>query len=496
MLKLLNLNVFLVLVFTSTQVLGATITEDSLVDLAKKGAPQLDQINAAFYSAAIQQGQLNERFAPEFFAKGSYAETNERPILSFFPIWSPVKQGQIGLRKELTKGFTAQAAFTADQRTAVTPFSGRLENITTTALSFTLQMDLWKDLFGRMTDSQINSMAAQSKRAEFEKKIQTRAFIISVRRIFWSLVANQESLKVSEELLKSAQTQAQETNARFRNAVAESDEVARNEAQVSSRKGALLYLQYERETLLKQLKNLLPELNSDEIQLGNYDLQAAFNNVMACAGTISSDTKIPYQNTHFDETIQLLREIKRNSNIINSKYASADVKLFGTVKATGVGSDEVKTGLTRGSYASAFDDVTNNNRSGYEVGLNVVLPLGEVKQQTQNSKELYDQKRLDAAIASSEAQVVSTHQEIVRSVGLLNQAIVAQKITTEQLKKRLLVMRKKYEQARASINEIINDQDALLNSELSTIQTRLQLINLLFDYLMIYTETPCPFNRI
>lgn len=495
MLKLLKLNLFFLFLVASLKVFSAAITEDSLVDLAKKGAPQLDQINAAFYSSAIQQGQLNERFAAEFFAKGSYAETNERPILSFFPIWSPIKQGQLGVRKDLTKGFTAQAAFTADQRTAATPFSGKLENITTTSLSFTLQMDLWKDLFGRMTDSQINSVAAQTKRAELEKKIQTRAFIIGVRRIFWSLVANQESLKVSEELLKSAQTQAQETNARFKNAVAESDEVARNEAQVSSRKGALLYLQYERETLFKQLKNLLPELNADEIQLGNYDLQAAFNNVMTCASSISSNTQVPYQNTHFDETIELLREIKRNSNVINSRYASADVKLFGTVKSTGVGSDSIKTNMTRGSYGAAFNDATNNNRAGYEVGLNVSVPLGDSKEETQNSKQLYDQKRLDAAIQSSEAQVISTHQELVRSVTLLNQAIVAQKITTEQLKKRLMVMRKKYEQARASINEIINDQDALLNSELSTIQTRLQLINLLFDYLMIYTETPCPFNR-
>jgi hypothetical protein len=85
-------------------------------------------------------------------------------------------------------------------------------------------------------------------------------------------------------------------------------------------------------------------------------------------------------------------------------------------------------------------------------------------------------------IKNSEAQVISIHQELVRSVELLNQAILAQKITTEQLKRRLLIMRKKYEQARVSLNDIINDQDALLNSELSTIQTRLQLINLLFDY--------------
>ena len=71
-----------------------------------------------------------------------------------------------------------------------------------------------------------------------------------------------------------------------------------------------------------------------------------------------------------------------------------------------------------------------------------------------------------------------------------------QNINTQQLEKRLKFMRKKYEQARASVNDLIQDQDALLNSELTTINTRLQILNVLFDYLVIYTDTPCEFNRI
>jgi hypothetical protein len=57
-------------------------------------------------------------------------------------------------------------------------------------------------------------------------------------------------------------------------------------------------------------------------------------------------------------------------------------------------------------------------------------------------------------------------------------------------------MRKKYVQARASVNDLVQDQDALLNSELATIDTQLQILNVLFDYLAIFTETPCSFNRI
>jgi hypothetical protein len=57
-------------------------------------------------------------------------------------------------------------------------------------------------------------------------------------------------------------------------------------------------------------------------------------------------------------------------------------------------------------------------------------------------------------------------------------------------------MTKKYQQARVSINDLIQDQDALLRADLLTIETQLQVLNAVFDYLAIYTETPCAFNRI
>src|SRR5690606_11404937 len=103
----------------------------------------------------------------------------------------------------------------------------------------------------------------------------------------------------------------------------------------------------------------------------------------------------------------------------------------------------------------------------------------------------YDEKRLLASINSTDAQVVNTHQQLVKSIGLLTDVIESQKVSSEQLGKRLRLMKKKYEQARVSVNDLVNDQDALLNSELTTIDTQLQILNTLFDYLVVYTETPC-----
>jgi hypothetical protein len=119
-----------------------------------------------------------------------------------------------------------------------------------------------------------------------------------------------------------------------------------------------------------------------------------------------------------------------------------------------------------------------------------------VKESTKKVKELYDQKKLEASIKSIDAQVVSTHQELSKSILLLTDVIKSQRVSSEQLLKRLKLRQKKYEQARVSVDELVFDQDALLNSKLMTVETQLQVLNTLFDYFVIYTDTPCSFNRI
>ena len=494
--KLFKLLQLLIVFLTfSTQAETFLLSEASIKELSMKGAPQMDQIEAAFYNASYREGEVVQKYSPELFGRGSYSDTNERAIIPFQPIFGPIKQAQIGVRKNFKEGIETSAYVITDQRSASNPFIGQVENATTTTLAFTTQIDLWKNLLGRVSKAELENSALEKQRSEIEKEIQLKTFITSLRRVYWSLVANKESSKISEELLKTAQKQLNEAKLRLKNAVAEADEVARYEAQLASRQGTLLYLKYQKETFLKQLRNLLPELGNKEIELDQYDLSKTLSEVFACTETISQKKMTPYQFTKFDEAVSLLKSIKSNNALMNSRYADPDIKFFATIKSTGVGSEEVSNGYTRGSFGDSIKDQTEQNRTGYETGVNFSYPLGNVKESTKRVKELYDLKRLDASINSIDAQVVSTHQELSRSVMLLTDVIRTQKISSEQLLKRLKLMRRKYEQARVSVDELVFDQDALLRSELITVETQLQILNTLFDYFIIYTDTPCTFNR-
>ncbi len=473
------------------------LTEEGIQKLAEKSSPRLDEIEAAFLSVSVGENQLREKFAPELFGQYAHAETRERALIRFQPVFSPIDQAQFGVRQNLSHGISTSAAVVTDQRSAApTAFTGRFRNATTTTLNFTMQMDLWRDLFGRMSKAELESAELERKKADFEKKVAEKSFRLSLRRLYWTLVANNESMKISQELLGSAETLAKETNQRYKNAVAEADEVARYEALVASRQGSITYLKYQKESLLKQLQNLVPELSQKDISLGEYDIPATINEVLACTAGIAMEPKIPYQNTSYDEIVSLIRKNRDQRDLMNSRYSDVDVKLFGTAKSTGVSAEPTGPTGTRGSYGDSFDDQKMNNRTGYEVGVLFTIPLGDAKKETQRTKELYDQKRLDAALNANDALVINAHTSFARTITYLNEVVKAQRTSSAQLEKRLRLMRKKYEQARVSVNDLVQDQDAYLSSELTTIDVRLQIINTLFDYLVVFPETPCAFNRI
>jgi outer membrane protein TolC len=495
MIKVLILLAFLSVSWHSLASSEFQLSEQSLKQIADKGAPQIDQIEALFLSAELQSNQTKEIFAPVLFGSGAYSETNEKPILQFIPIWSPLKQAQVGLRQTFKKGFSAEASVITDQRSATSP-TGKYQNITSTTLSLTLQMDLWKDLLGRLSEAKLETSNLDAKRASIEKEIQTKSFLIGLRKIYWALIANQESINISEASVKITEKQAEDTRRRYKNSVAEVDEVARNDAQVASKKSILLYYKYQKENLLKQLKILVPELTDSEIVIAPYDIVKTFDSVTTCTGVIAQESKVPYHFTQYDEATNLLRKVREQASILNSRYADPDVKLYGRLKETGVGSRDAGNDTFKGSYGASVDDMQDNNRRGYEVGVNLTIPLGSAKDNTQKTKELYDQKRLTAGIDANDSLVINTHMQLVKSLTLLNEVIRAQKLNTQELQKRLKYTLTKYQQARVSVNDLIQDEDDLLRVSLTTVETQLQVLNVLFDYLAIYTETPCAFNRI
>ncbi len=469
------------------------LTEKSILGLTLTSAPQWDQIEAAFNEAKAQSLEVGDQFRPELFGEAAHNETKEKAIIQFAPVWSPQQNTQLGVRQAFRGGLSASAAFGTDQRSASTP-NGRFERISTSSIRVDLQVDLWRDLFGRLSKAQSQSAEFDLKRAEIEREIQQKTFTLGLRRTYWSMVANNEQIKVYEGLKKIALEQLADARKRRAAGVTDDGEVARYEAQVASREGSRLYYLYQRELLMKQLKVLLPELQSKEVALAPYDIPKMIQTVLACTATIASQSSVPMEFTKFDEVTALLRQTQRERTKLASAYDDVDLKFVGGVRTTGVASEGDGNGNYTGSYDDAFRDWQQNDRTGFSAGLRFTMPLGREK--TRETKELYESKRFDAKVKERESEIATTHQQLVKVIALLADVVRSQKENSLALERRLAVQNRKFREARVSVNDLILDQDAYLNSNLVTIQTQLEIINTIFDYLVVFTETPCEFNRI
>lgn len=475
-----------------------SLSEALLKNYITDEVPEIQKIQSVFQQNAFNDFLEKDKLASQVFGGYQKATTNERALISFMPVWSPVTQYEVGIRKKFGVGIETAFSTSVDQRNAeISGFSGDTEykNITSLNYTFNLTMDLWKDLLGKVTKANLASFQIKHKKSEIQKEIQMNAFHVALRRVYWSLVANNEKLTVSKILLKTAEKQAQDARKRRANNIADAGEVARYESQVYARKGSLLYLEFEKEILLKQLRTLLPSLANKKIELGAYNLDRTVFEVLECTQVISAHKKAPYEYTKYDDVVALLKELEQKQMIIDESYDKIDVKLSATIKQTGVGSEELSGNIFKGSLSRAQEDISNNDRSGLAAGVMVNIPLGNPDKRTSNALKLYNQKKLRAQSKEVENNLSTTHQQISKSINILTQVIEAQKANSAKLGIRLKDMRKKYNQARISVSALIQDQDAKMNSDLAIIDTQLAAVNAVLDYFTIFTQTPCHFNR-
>lgn len=466
------------------------LTDENLNQVIETDAPELARIEASWAEALVTNSKTNELLSPELYTEGRYEKNKARTLIDFQPIYSPIKSAELGIRKKFQYGFSGSVGIGVDQRTGKSPAFNQTDATTTVGI-VQLQLDLWKDLFGKTTSSQINSVYFAKQRAEIQKQIQKNSYQIAIRKIYWALVANKLSTRITQELLDQAIKQAEEAKRRKQSYIADDGEVSRYLAQVSSRQSLIYRLGYAKENLLKQLRILAPKLSEIEITIPDVDVESTIKEVLACTNKIAKDENTPLQYTSYDEVLNLLKEEKKLKLAANERYSDLDVQLLASAKTTGVDRGTPQ----KGTYSNSIDDLQDHDRTGYSVGLKMALPLDSTKSNTESAQEIYARKKYESEILALEANLKNSHEQLRKNIILIEKVIHEQDESSKHLKKRLSVMKLKFAQARVSVVELINDQDALLSSELDLIDSKLAILNLLFDYFNLFSETPCSFNR-
>lgn len=471
------------------------ISDNDISRLTKTSSPGFERIEANALEAKKGYLAAEDKLGVKLYGGYQHQTTREKAINPFIPVFSPVNQYKLGLSKNYKYGIESKLEASVDSRSGSSPTGGTFNSINTSILSLQLGFDLWSNFLGRISKRQLENAKLSNEQMLIKEKLDLKALESNNRKLFWALVANEQKTILSKKLLITAKKQSSDAKKRLKSSIADKSEVARYASQVSMRQGQVYLLNYEKQNLLSQLKKQIPTLMNQEISISDVNLDKTIFEILSCTQLINKQSSTPYAYTDYDDFLGYLKKIQTNQEKIDDS-SSIDVKLLTNFRTTGVASNQAGANNYEGSFDSSIDDIQDNNRTGMDVALTFTIPLGSTSSDLKEVNKIVNIKRLSSQVTDAESNIITTHNQVSKSINILMDVISTQKQNSKDLNIRVKDMKKKYSQARIPLFALIQDQDELMNNDLNVIDTQVTILNTLLDYFIVFNKTPCAFNRI
>lgn len=468
---------------TSVETTNQILTEEIVVQYFRNGSVAYKSELAQKSQVELSNSLNQENYQARLYSNYNFKKSHEQSLNNFQPILSPYEDWNLGVEKKLPLGvktglevFGTQYSFQDNTVSDATQVGARIK----------AELDLWKNIFGRLDRAKLNSTDAQKKRAELQFQVGSKRQELELRKVFWSFVANSQSIQLAEELIKSAEKQLTDAKNRAREGLADKGEVARYQSQVESRKASLLLFQYEKQLILQNFEKQFKDFKSDRWVFDVKIDEKKTPVVQQCLAQVSSQKDINLQFTDYDEMIALLKKETEAELNAAKKHADFDLALVGQYQTTGVDSD----------YSEAKDKLESDKKGGYAVGVQLSIPIGTSKSNSEEFLLSARKNSLEAKSLSMENELRSTHDTMMKAMVLLSKGLESQSENSKNLNTNYREMLRKYKQGRISVSTLILEQDALFNSQLKEIDIKKQIAHVLLDYLTVFNRFPCQWNNI
>ncbi|MFN7263001.1 MAG: TolC family protein [Pseudobdellovibrionaceae bacterium] len=474
---------FLTLVFQGLPAQAQMLTEKKVLELHRAQSLQNQSLLAQKSAADLSASLLSESYSARLKAQVNYAHSGEKALNTFQPVISPAEDWSLAVEKRLRRGVGVTAGVFGSQSSAT---DGSFTDATQLGVRAQVSLDLWKNFWGRIDQNQTLSQESQKKRADLDYQMQIRKSEVEIRKVYWSLVAVDQSIELSKQLLSSAEKQLEDALKRQAAGVADRGEVARYRSQVDSRNSSLLLFQYEKALLFQALEKSWKDFRAASWSVDVKESETQLPQVQQCIAGISSQKNPPVDGTFYDEMVDLLKKEFDAETEIAHRHGDIDLQLLAQAQTTGV-SD---------SFSRAQRDLSDENRAGYGVGLMLTVPLESSSEESERALLAVKKNQLQAQQLSLKKELESTHGTMVKALELLSLGLKNQVQNSQNLKINYQEVQRKFQQGRIPVSTVIFEQDALFQSQLQEITFKKQLAHAVLDYFQVFHQFSCSWNQI
>jgi outer membrane protein TolC len=459
------------------------IDERTLIEMTYKASPVITSLKAKSTQADLGQEALKAQYETRAQVSTNYASSSERALASFIPVYKPSKGVTLGLQKNTPFGIALGIEAFGE---SMTSSDGFINNAARSGARMKIEVDLLKNLLGRQSHSELQSQKLAAQIQNLETQLDIKGFEIEVRKLYWSLVANSKSLALSEKLVLSAKKQLRDSKSRLRAGAADAGDVARNQALLNSRESSVYLFRYQREQLLSQLRQWVPDLKNISFGPSTEDIATMSDRVHSCVEKIISQTTLPLAESDYTQILDLLEKRYQQEKEQASATGDWDLKLQSSYQTSGVGE----------GVGNSWKEFEGDRSDGYQFGLVLSIPLEGKSRNTESLEKRMITQQFQSQIRSTRLKLSETHKEVVEALKLLKKATRSQGANVEALEKSFVSVQNKYRQARIDLTQMILEQDTLFNSKLQSIKTKLDVIHALYNYFKVYNKNSCQLNRL
>ncbi len=458
---------------------SVVLTKKYFEELNQEMLPAYKKILLAKDSSELNKSLFDDQLSPYFNMSLTYGENKSRQLNRFVPVTSPTKRAQLGISKATLLGLNIEANIFAEQ------FSNNfLRRSTTVGSSLNFSLDLYQDILGRSSRKKYANSKDDLKIKKLEKEMFSHQLKISLSKLYWNLVANEESITITKMLIEQAKRQVSITAEKVRNSVSDRGTLARMKSILASRQGSLNTLHYQRSNLHRSLRELVPELQGKDISMGAYSIDQTIAELFICTDKIEQLSSAPLEMTVLDDIAAIVQEIKKREILLADIHNDIDLKLFAQTQFNGKDF----------GYEDGFQNLKDDPRAVAQIGIELRAPIGSQLTKSAKIRKKIGQHQKEINTQETQAKLDAYHMEIINSVKVLKAALKNQKENNTSLKISLETSRQKFSQARISIEQLVGEEDAYFASELDNIRTNLSILMTILDYFSVFNQTKCSLN--
>ena len=451
------------------------LDKNSIIQEAKRNSPTINRIRSSLLSKKLDKNQYLENFQTRLEGDVSYFKSNEDSFIEFSPTVSPVNNFSLGVAKDFTTGMSF-GVFNNHYKRDYQTYGVDSRN----SISLEFTMDLYKDFFGSTSKSKISYLNYEEQAAQIQKDIDKEIFLITLVRIYFDIILNQEAINVSRDILEIYKKQELNTKKRYKNGIADLSEVKRRSSQLASKRVDIFNLVNRQENLILDLKKLLPSIANKEIKLLDYNIDELEEYFSTITSNIRSKDKVPMDYTYYDDLVKLVEKSYHAQKKFTKNYSDIDLEFYSQFNH--FGKDDSSRGAVDNNFGNAADS--------YEVGLRLKAPIGRTKTNSKSLQLSINQANYLATKKENLAKIAAYHTQSIKNLELLRKSSIYQSENSKDLQQILRLSQRKFRQARIPIKDLIEDQNLYLQSILRELEIKMVVINQILDYMAVFTNTP------